>query len=182
MRRSDIGDMLGLNDRRRSAARSQSCVRCASLTSSTERKFTSSIASASRNSPASKFDYGSRISVFYYRLLPRPEALLNDKLKRIFCAPLDHCFSIRNTRRDKIRMSITRAEAADRLEQIALQLRNGSVSLGGPKVDVAKRRLNSKAKRKSDKLELEIKWRRAEAPERRDTMPTSTTRAWQGRT
>ena len=31
---------------------------------------------------------------------------------------------------DKSRMSITRAEAADRLEQIALQLRNGSVSLG----------------------------------------------------
>ena len=38
---------------------------------------------------------------------------------------------------DKSRMSITRAEAADRLEQIALQLRNGSVSLGGSKVDVA---------------------------------------------
>ena len=41
------------------------------------------------------------------------------------------------------------AAAADRLEQIAAQLRSSSFSLGGPKVDVANLRtkLNSKAKR-----------------------------------
>ena len=61
---------------------------------------------------------------------------------------------------DKSRMSITRAEAADRLEQIALQLRNGSVSLGGSKFDVANE-VEFEAEAKSDKLELEIKWRRA---------------------
>ena len=61
---------------------------------------------------------------------------------------------------DKIRMSITRAEAADRLEQIAAQLRSGSVSLGGPKVDVANE-VEFKGETESDKLELEIKWRRA---------------------
>lgn len=61
---------------------------------------------------------------------------------------------------DKIRMSITRAEAAERLEQIALQLRNGSVSLGGPKVDVANE-VEFKGETESDKLELEVKWRRA---------------------
>ena len=47
---------------------------------------------------------------------------------------------------DKSRMSITRAEAADRLEQIALQLRNGSVSLGGSSLTL-RTRLNSKPKR-----------------------------------
>jgi hypothetical protein len=46
---------------------------------------------------------------------------------------------------DKIRMSITRAEAADRLEQIAAQLRSGSVSLGGPRL-MSRTKLNSKAK------------------------------------
>jgi amphi-Trp domain-containing protein len=61
---------------------------------------------------------------------------------------------------DKIRMSITRAEAADRLEQIAVQLRNGSVSLGGAKVDVANE-VEFEAEAESDKLKLEIKWRRA---------------------
>jgi amphi-Trp domain-containing protein len=61
---------------------------------------------------------------------------------------------------DKIRMSITRAEAADRLEQIAAQLRSGSVSLGGAKVDVANE-VEFEAEAESDKLKLEIKWRRA---------------------
>jgi amphi-Trp domain-containing protein len=61
---------------------------------------------------------------------------------------------------DKIRMSIMRAEAADRLEQIAAQLRSGSVSLGGPKVDVANE-VEFKGEAEPDKLELEMKWRRA---------------------
>ena len=60
---------------------------------------------------------------------------------------------------DKIRMSITRAEAADRLEQIAAQLRSGSVSLGGPKVDVANE-VEFKGEAEPDKLQLEMKWRR----------------------
>ena len=61
---------------------------------------------------------------------------------------------------DKIRMSITRAEAADRLEQIAAQLRIGSVSLGGPKVDVANE-VEFKGEAEPDKLEFEMKRRRA---------------------
>ena len=61
---------------------------------------------------------------------------------------------------NKTRMSITRAEAADRLEQIAAQLRSGSVSLGGPKVDVANE-VEFKGEAEPDKLELEMKWRRA---------------------
>jgi hypothetical protein len=61
---------------------------------------------------------------------------------------------------DKTRMSITRAEAADRLEQIAAQLRSSSVSLGGPKVDVANE-VEFKGEAEPDKLELEMKWRRA---------------------
>ena len=59
---------------------------------------------------------------------------------------------------DKVRMNVTRAEAADRLEQIALQLRNGAVSLGGPRLDVAND-VEFKSEAKSDKLEVEIKWR-----------------------
>ena len=47
---------------------------------------------------------------------------------------------------DKIRMSITRAEAADRLEQIAAQLRSGSVSFVDPRL-MLRTKLNSKAKR-----------------------------------
>ena len=53
----------------------QSCVRCASLTSSTERKFTSSIARAPRNSPASSLITALVFLSFITCLLPCPEAL-----------------------------------------------------------------------------------------------------------
>ena len=62
--------------------------------------------------------------------------------------------------KDKIRMSLSRAEAADRLAQIAQQLRDGSVSLGGPDFAVAND-VELKAVAEHDKLEFEVKWRRA---------------------
>jgi hypothetical protein len=59
--------------------------------------------------------------------------------------------------KDEIRVTITRSEAADRLGKIAHQLRNGSVSIGGSNVEVAKD-VEFKAETKSDKLEFEVKW------------------------
>lgn len=59
---------------------------------------------------------------------------------------------------DKIKVNISRAEAADRLEQIARQLRSGSVSSGGKMVAVAND-VEFKSETETDKLELEVKWR-----------------------
>lgn len=63
--------------------------------------------------------------------------------------------------KSKTRASLTRAEAADRLANLAQQLREGSISLeGGPKLPVAEQ-VELKAELQEDELELELKWRPA---------------------
>jgi len=102
-----------------------------------ERKFTSSIPIALRSSLARKCDKQSGIA----------------HLTRGFQFRKDHFVGS-----DKIKVNISRAEAADRLEQIARQLRSGSVSSGGKMVAVAND-VEFKSETETDKLELEVKWR-----------------------
>jgi amphi-Trp domain-containing protein len=61
--------------------------------------------------------------------------------------------------KDKIRSNITREEAADKLAQLAEQLRNGSISLGeeSNQMTVADE-VEFKADLDDDKLEVELKW------------------------
>ena len=103
-----------------------------------ERKFTSSIAIALRSSLARKCDKQSGIAHLTCRFQFR-----------------------KDLGSDKIKVNISRAEAADQLEQIARQLRSDSVSSGGKMVTVAND-VEFKSETDTDKLELEVKWRRAE--------------------
>jgi amphi-Trp domain-containing protein len=61
--------------------------------------------------------------------------------------------------KDKIRSNITREEAADKLAQLAEQLRNGSIFLGeeSNQMTVADE-VEFKADLDDDKLEVELKW------------------------
>jgi amphi-Trp domain-containing protein len=60
--------------------------------------------------------------------------------------------------KDKIRSDLTRQEVADKLAQLAEQLRNGSISFGGKgKVAVADT-IEFKANLHDDELEIELKW------------------------
>jgi amphi-Trp domain-containing protein len=61
--------------------------------------------------------------------------------------------------KDKIRAELTRQEAADKLVQLAEQLRNGSVTFGGDKGDVAVAdSVEFKANLDDDEIEIELKW------------------------
>jgi amphi-Trp domain-containing protein len=61
--------------------------------------------------------------------------------------------------KDKIRSDLTRQEAADKLAQLAEQLRNGSLSFGGDKGEVAvSDNIEFKANLHDDELEIELKW------------------------
>jgi amphi-Trp domain-containing protein len=62
--------------------------------------------------------------------------------------------------KEKIRVNITKEEAADRLTKIAEGLRAGSVALEGLSVAVAND-VELKAQLRDDELEVELKWRRA---------------------
>jgi amphi-Trp domain-containing protein len=61
--------------------------------------------------------------------------------------------------KEKIRTSLTREEAAEKLEQFAEQLRKGSVSLGEEEKQMAVAdEVEFKADLDDDKLEVELKW------------------------
>ncbi|HET7446495.1 MAG TPA: amphi-Trp domain-containing protein [Methyloceanibacter sp.] len=61
--------------------------------------------------------------------------------------------------KDKIRTNLTRGEAADRLAQLAEQLRNGTISLGEEDEAVSvPDDVRLKADLDDDKLEVELKW------------------------
>ena len=61
--------------------------------------------------------------------------------------------------KDKIRSELTRQEAADKLVQLAEQLRNGKVSFEGEKGEVAVADdIEFKADLDDDELEIELKW------------------------
>jgi amphi-Trp domain-containing protein len=61
--------------------------------------------------------------------------------------------------KDKIRTELTREEAADKLAELAAQLRKGSVSFGGAKGEVAvPDEVELKASLDDDELEIELKW------------------------
>jgi amphi-Trp domain-containing protein len=61
--------------------------------------------------------------------------------------------------KDKIRSDLTRQEVADKLAQLAEQLRNGSISFGGDKGKVAVAdTIEFKANLHDDELEIELKW------------------------
>ena len=61
--------------------------------------------------------------------------------------------------KDKIRTNLTRGEAADRLAQLAEQLRNGTISLGEEDEPVSvPDDVRLKADLDDDKLEVELKW------------------------
>jgi amphi-Trp domain-containing protein len=66
--------------------------------------------------------------------------------------------------KSKIKTTLARAEAANRLAGLAQALRDGSVSLnGGPKVAVAEQ-VELKADLDDDELEIELRWRPAKEP------------------
>jgi len=61
--------------------------------------------------------------------------------------------------KEKIRASLTREEAAEKLEQFAQQLRKGSVSFGeDEKQMTVADEVEFKANLDEDKLEVELKW------------------------
>ena len=61
--------------------------------------------------------------------------------------------------KDKIRTNLTRAVAADRLTQLAEQLRNGTISLGEEDEPISvPDDVRLKADLDDDKLEVELKW------------------------
>jgi amphi-Trp domain-containing protein len=61
--------------------------------------------------------------------------------------------------KDKIRTNLTRGEAADRLAQLAEQLRNGTISLGEEDEPVSvPDDVRLKADLDDDNLEVELKW------------------------
>ena len=61
--------------------------------------------------------------------------------------------------KDKIRSELTRQDAADKLVQLAEQLRNGKVSFEGEKGEVAVADdIEFKANLDDDELEIELKW------------------------
>jgi amphi-Trp domain-containing protein len=61
--------------------------------------------------------------------------------------------------KDKSRSDLTRQEAADKLVQIAEQLRNGKVSFEGEKGEVAiADDIEFKANLDDDEIEIELKW------------------------
>jgi amphi-Trp domain-containing protein len=61
--------------------------------------------------------------------------------------------------KDKIRSNLTRQEAADKLAQLAEQIRKGSVSFGGEKGEVAVAdAIEFKANLHDDEIEIELKW------------------------
>jgi len=63
---------------------------------------------------------------------------------------------------DKIRTNLPRAEAADRLAQLAEQLRNGTISLGEEDEPISvPDEVRLKADLDDDKLEVELKWEEA---------------------
>ena len=59
--------------------------------------------------------------------------------------------------KDKMKLPVTRSEAADRPTRLAGQLREGSVALNGPMLRVPEK-VDMKAELEKDKLEVEIKW------------------------
>jgi amphi-Trp domain-containing protein len=59
--------------------------------------------------------------------------------------------------KNKIRAELTRDEAADRLTELAQQLRTGTISLGGDPMTVAND-VKLKANLDDDELEIELKW------------------------
>jgi len=64
--------------------------------------------------------------------------------------------------KDKIRTNLTRAEAVDRLAQLAEQLRNGTISLGEEDEPISvPHDVRLKADLDDDKLEVELKWEEA---------------------
>jgi amphi-Trp domain-containing protein len=64
--------------------------------------------------------------------------------------------------KDKIRTNLTRAEAADRLAQLAEQLRNGTISLGEEDEPISvPHDVRLKADLDDDKFEVELKWEEA---------------------
>jgi len=64
--------------------------------------------------------------------------------------------------KDKIRTNLTRAEAADRLAQLAEQLRNGTISLGEEDEPISvPDDVRLKADLDDDRLEVELKWEEA---------------------
>ncbi|HXG77925.1 MAG TPA: amphi-Trp domain-containing protein [Methyloceanibacter sp.] len=61
--------------------------------------------------------------------------------------------------KEKMRASLTRDEAAEKLEQFAQQLRKGSLSFGeGEKQIAVAGEVEFKADLDKDKLEVELKW------------------------
>ena len=61
--------------------------------------------------------------------------------------------------KDKIRSELTRQDAADKLVQLAEQLRNGKVSFEGEKGEVAVADdIEFKANLDDDEIEIELKW------------------------
>jgi amphi-Trp domain-containing protein len=61
--------------------------------------------------------------------------------------------------KDKIRTELTREQAADKLAEIAEQLRKGGVSLGGKKGEITvPDMIEFKAGLDDDELEIELRW------------------------